>query len=175
MPFLRSVHTLLSVDRAETGINAALVSESPPEEPPDALHVTVEVPATRRNLAPDGKQGVLGSRRRELRGGPVRPCSRRIHVPFCVLVRGANHLREVDHDRLAAVAPDEDVELVEVAVDQARTRKAHDEVHQRRVQLPRVGMLRYLAAAPGQIVRGTLATTHSGYASMSSMRMVCRA
>ena len=36
---------LLGLDRAESGVEAALVPEAAPEEPPDALHVPVEVPA----------------------------------------------------------------------------------------------------------------------------------
>ena len=54
-----AVRALFGGDRAESGIDAALVAKSPPEEPADALHVAVEVPgkrdrrpeATRRNLA----------------------------------------------------------------------------------------------------------------------------
>ena len=56
-------------------------------------------------------------------------------APFRVLVRRAHHLREVDNHWLAAVPPDEDVELVKVPVDEPRAREAHDEVHERRVQL----------------------------------------
>ena len=52
-----------------------------------------------------------------------------MHVPFCVLVRRADHLREVDDDRLPAVQSDEDVELVEVAVYEPGPREADDELH----------------------------------------------
>ena len=118
VPFVRAILTLFSLNRAETGIDAALVAEPPPKEPPDALHVTVEVPATRHNLALDGKWRVLGSRRRELRGGPVRPCSRKIHVPFRVLVRRAHHLREVDNNRLPCNPVDKNIKLIKVSMNQ---------------------------------------------------------
>jgi hypothetical protein len=55
--------------------------------------------------------------------------------PFRVLVRGADHLREIDNDRLTVVSTDEDIELVEIAMDQASARKLDDEVHQRGEQL----------------------------------------
>lgn len=45
-----------------------------------------------------------------------------------------NHLGEVDDDRLVCLALDEDVELVEVTVDQTRSRKTHNHLHQLSVQ-----------------------------------------
>ena len=68
------------------------------------------------------------------------------HPPFCVLMRRADHLREVDNHRLPAVPPDEDVELVEVAVDEPRAREAYDEVHELRVQLSGRRQVRHLTA-----------------------------
>ena len=107
-----------------------------------------------------------------------------MHVPFCIFVRRADHLREVDDDRLPAVPSDEDVELVEVAVDEPRTREAHDEVHERRVQRAGGRHVRNLAAetqARGEPNRRRqaagkgLTTAYRGYASMNSMRMQCLA
>ena len=46
VPLVRAVNALFGFNRAETGIDAALVAEPPPEEPPDALHIPVEVPAS---------------------------------------------------------------------------------------------------------------------------------
>jgi hypothetical protein len=57
--------------------------------------------------------------------------------PLSILVRGANHLREINHDRFAVLAANEDVEFVEVTVYESRTRKPDDEVHQLRVEFTR--------------------------------------
>ncbi len=159
------VCTLLSLDRTESGIDIALVAESALEEPPDAFDVPVEVPKPGRRraagsqapqfsvlgncmcdnptaLRPPSQTAARGATRRwesaeEERGG---------HVPFRVLVRRADHLREVDDDRLAGLAADEDVELVEVAMDEPCPCEPYDEVHQVRVQRPRGGQVGHLAA-----------------------------
>lgn len=52
------------------------------------------------------------------------------HIPLCVLVRGANHLREVDDDGVARLAADQDIELVEVAMDEPYAGKTDDHIHQ---------------------------------------------
>jgi hypothetical protein len=46
-------------------------------------------------------------------------------------------LREVDDDRFAVTAPNEDVEFVEVTVYEPRMREPDDEVHQLRVEFTR--------------------------------------
>ena len=69
-----------------------------------------------------GRQSEDGSSEQQGKGGK--------HVPFCILVRRADHLWEVDDDGLARVASDEDVELVEVAMDEPSAGEADDEVHQ---------------------------------------------
>ncbi len=51
-------------------------------------------------------------------------------------MRGADHLREVDDDGFAGLAADEDVELVEVAVDEPCAGETDDQVHQLRVEGP---------------------------------------
>ena len=71
-----------------------------------------------------------------------------MHVPFCIFVRRADHLREVDDDRLPAVPSDEDVELVEVAVDEPRTRAGI--VRPGRGRPPREAL--YGRRAPGDVL-----------------------
>ena len=139
VPFLRAVRALFGLDGAETGIDIALVAEPAPEEPPDAFYVAIEVPETVAGSETTAPQlSALGKRVDDPRGGRGARWGgthrTTMHAPFCILVRRADHLREVDDDRLPAVPSDEDVELVEVAVDEPRTREAHDEVHERRVQ-----------------------------------------
>lgn len=57
-------------------------------------------------------------------------CGKEGNAPLCVLVRGTDHLREVNNDRVAGLAADEDVEFVEVAVDESCPSKTDDHVHQ---------------------------------------------
>ena len=74
------------------------------------------------------------------------------HAQLGVLVLCRHHLREVDDDRLGAavvVLAQEDVELVEVAVDEAGASEADDQVHQRRVELAGVSDLGDLSSARG--------------------------
>lgn len=57
--------------------------------------------------------------------------------PFCIFVRGANHLWEIDHYGFAVAVTNEDVELVEVPVYESRKRESDDEIHQLRVEFAR--------------------------------------
>ena len=50
-------------------------------------------------------------------------------------MRSADHLRIVDYDRFASSTPNQNIELVEVAMDQARMGQSYDEIHELRVQL----------------------------------------
>lgn len=59
----------------------------------------------------------------------------RADTPLGVRVARADALREVDDDDLALLAADEQVELVEVAVDEAGPGKADDEGHELGVEL----------------------------------------
>jgi hypothetical protein len=52
-------------------------------------------------------------------------------------MRSANHLREINDDRFAVTAANEDVKFVKVTVYESRMRKPDDEVHQLRVELSR--------------------------------------
>ena len=61
-------------------------------------------------------------------------------------MRRAHHLRKVNDDGFTGLASDEDVEFVEVAVDEACIRKAHDEVHQSGIKLSRGWQFGDLAA-----------------------------
>lgn len=56
---------------------------------------------------------------------------------LCVLVAGRHHLREVNNDGLVLVS-DHDVELIEVAMNDAVVSELHDQVHKIAVQLTRV-------------------------------------
>jgi hypothetical protein len=57
--------------------------------------------------------------------------------PFCIFMRRANHLREINHDRLAVAATNEDIEFVEITVYESRMRKPDDKVHQSGVEITR--------------------------------------
>jgi hypothetical protein len=46
-------------------------------------------------------------------------------------------LREIDDDRFAVTATDEDVEFVEVTMYESRVRKPDDEIHELRVEFTR--------------------------------------
>ena len=70
-----------------------------------------------------------------------------MHVPFCIFVRRADHLREVNDDGLTRLPADEDVELVEVAVDEPGVCEADDEVHQLRVECAWGGNIGNLSTA----------------------------
>ena len=59
------------------------------------------------------------------------------HVLFGVHVRRANHLWEVDDHRIATFSTNENIELVEIAVDEACACKSHDEIHEGGVQFSR--------------------------------------
>jgi hypothetical protein len=52
-------------------------------------------------------------------------------------VRSANHLREINDDRFAVIATNEDVEFVEVTVYESRMGEPDDEIHQLRVEFTR--------------------------------------
>ena len=58
-------------------------------------------------------------------------------LPLCILVRGTNHLREINHDRFAVTAANEDIEFVKVTVYESRLCKPDDEVHQLGVEFTR--------------------------------------
>ena len=45
-------------------------------------------------------------------------------------MRCADHLREVNDNRFACFASDEDVEFIIIPMDEARVREAYDDVHQ---------------------------------------------
>jgi hypothetical protein len=51
------------------------------------------------------------------------------NVPFCVLMRGANHLRKINDDRFPSFAFDEDIELVKVSVYKTRASEPNNQVH----------------------------------------------
>ena len=55
------------------------------------------------------------------------------NTPFRVRVRSANHLREVDDYRLCRRPTDKDVEFVEVSVNETRSSKPYNEVHEGRI------------------------------------------
>jgi hypothetical protein len=86
-------------------------------------------------------------------------------VPLRVLVRRADHLWEVDDDWIARLSSNQDIELVEIAVDEAGLREANNKVHESGVQLARradVGNLTSaikLARSGRRTVEGT---THKG-------------
>jgi hypothetical protein len=52
-------------------------------------------------------------------------------------MRRANHLREINHDRLAVAATNEDIEFVEITVYESRMGKPDDKVHQLGVEITR--------------------------------------
>ncbi len=52
------------------------------------------------------------------------------HLLFCVGVRCADHLWEVDDDRFTRLAFYEDIEFVEIAVDKPRVGEADNKVHE---------------------------------------------
>lgn len=56
---------------------------------------------------------------------------------FSVCMANRDHLRKVNEKRVAVLC-NEDVELVEVAVDQARLGQPNNEIHQLTIQLPRL-------------------------------------
>ena len=58
-------------------------------------------------------------------------------LPLCILVRGTNHLREINDDRFAIIAANEDVEFVEVAMYEPRLREPDDKIHKLRVKFTR--------------------------------------
>lgn len=58
-------------------------------------------------------------------------------LPLCILVRGTNHLREINDNGFAVTAANEDVEFVEVTVYESRLCEPDDEVHQLRVEFTR--------------------------------------
>ena len=52
-------------------------------------------------------------------------------------MRCAYHLGEVDHDRFAIAAPDEDIKFVEIPMNESSVCKPDDQVHQLRVEFTR--------------------------------------
>jgi hypothetical protein len=60
-----------------------------------------------------------------------------------------DHLREIDDDRLAVFPPDQDVELVKVAMNQTGSSKPHKERHELGVELARIGDLSELTHGVG--------------------------
>ena len=84
------------------------IPEVSAEEPCHALHITVEVAVDDSTLS----------------------VSR-----FGVLVRGTHHLREIDECEGPCGLVEDQVELVEVAVDQTVTCQIHDHVHHPIIQL----------------------------------------
>lgn len=52
------------------------------------------------------------------------------HLLFCVDMRRADHLWEVDDNRFTGLAFYEDIEFVEVAVDESGVCEAHNKVHE---------------------------------------------
>jgi hypothetical protein len=83
--------------------------------------------------------------------------------PLSILVRGANHLREINHDRFAVLATNEDVEFVKVTVYESRMRKPDDEVHQLRVEFTRRRHLVDLTPLGPCLVSGELASIETGF------------
>lgn len=75
---------------------------------------------------------------------------------------GRDHLREVDEDRLASWFGEEDIELVEIAVNETGSGEADDEVHELRVEGARIGDfadLPAIQAVSGKILSQTSART----------------
>jgi len=117
--FFSTFLTLLPVDCAtEPWIQIALVTEPPSKECANAFDVTIEVPLSRMPLS------IWSPRYPE-------PLSN--NAPFRVRVRGANHLREVDNDRLSRGPTYQNVEFVEVSVNETRSSESHYDLHERRI------------------------------------------
>lgn len=61
----------------------------------------------------------------------------RFHSPFCIFMRRAYHLREVDDNRFAVAPPDEDVKFIEIPVNESCLCKPDNQVQQLRVEFTR--------------------------------------
>lgn len=46
-------------------------------------------------------------------------------------MRGADHLREIDHNRHTGVSTDKDIEFVVISVDESSLGETDDDVHER--------------------------------------------
>ena len=68
-------------------------------------------------------------------------------------MRSANHLREINHDRFAVAATDEDIEFVEITVYESRMCEPDNKVHQLGVEMTRGRHLIDLAPIPQRVVR----------------------
>lgn len=59
------------------------------------------------------------------------------HSPFRILVRCADHLGKIDDYWFAIFATNEDIELIEIAMNEACTSESNDYVHKSGVQFSR--------------------------------------
>eukprot|EP01085_Mycamoeba_gemmipara_P002075 Mycagemm_TRINITY_DN10071_c0_g1::TRINITY_DN10071_c0_g1_i2::g.2075::m.2075 type:complete len:138 gc:universal TRINITY_DN10071_c0_g1_i2:1015-602(-) len=66
-----------------------------------------------------------------------------IEIHLCIVVRGGDHLREIDHRDVLLVIHEE-IELIEVGVNQAVRSHLSDQLHQSIEQLAWVSKLRHL-------------------------------
>jgi hypothetical protein len=91
-------------------------------------------------------------------------------------MRSADHLGEIDDNRVTVVVADKDVEFVKIAVNESCLSKSNDEVHKCRIEFARG---RYFGdlASEGHVSDGgeneIFFFSYKGYASMYSMRMQC--
>ena len=117
----------------ESGEVFALEVEAFRKESANTLHVSVEIPEKIRNLTTcSSTDTAIGA-----------PCN----TPLSVGVRRGDHLREVVH-RHVVVAVEHEVELVEVAVNEAVVGQLHDQLHALLVQRRSIAHLLHLS--PGK-------------------------